>query len=109
MMPSEVWSSYCERAAAIYRVTSVNYIEEKPLPERNLNDHRKEALKQVLTREEKQVVSLLFGVGGFDRMDMEGVCDVMRMSERQVKVVKVRALRRLKRHQSIAYLKDYLD
>jgi DNA-directed RNA polymerase sigma subunit (sigma70/sigma32) len=109
MLPSYEWSVLCERATAIHRIVSEAPPSKIPESERTVDERNREAIKKVLTPSEKRVTALLFGVGGFDDMSMDGICEVMGMTKPQVQVIKTRALRKLRRHQSIEFLKDYLD
>ncbi len=109
MLPSEDWSILCERATAIHRIVSEAPLSVLPPTHLTLDERNREAIKQVLTTEEKRVTALLFGVGGYDLTTMDGICEVMGMNKPQVQVVKTRALRKMRRHQSLAFLKDYLN
>jgi DNA-directed RNA polymerase sigma subunit (sigma70/sigma32) len=109
MMPSDEWSILCERATAIHRIVSEAPPSKIPPSELTIDERNREAIKKVLTPIEKRVTALLFGVGGFDDMSMDGICEVMDMTKPQVQVVKIRALRKLRRHQSLEFLKGYLD
>ena len=109
MLPSEDWSILCERATAIHRIVSEAPLSIIPTGHLTHDERSREAIKQVLTVDEKRVIALLFGVGGSDITSMDDICFVMGMTKPQVQVVKTRALRKMGRHQSLTFLRDFLN
>ncbi len=77
--------------------------------ESDARDKRSEILGRILNNQEKQVISLRFGISGDNDMTLEQVGKNLGLTRERVRQIEKKALNRLKVHPSLKFLKDYLD
>ena len=79
----------------------------------NLSDDAKEKrsaiMKQILSNEEKQILSLRFGIPDGNNMTLEQAGKALDLSRARVRLIEKQALNKLQNHPSVSFLKDYLE
>ena len=70
---------------------------------------RKQMLGKVLTSKEKEVLTLRFGIGISREQTLAQVGYTMRLHPQRVHKIEVDALKKLRTHPKLQYLRDYLN
>ncbi|MBL7004458.1 MAG: hypothetical protein ISR69_10570 [Gammaproteobacteria bacterium] len=68
-----------------------------------------ESLGRILNTQEKQIISLRFGIPNGDDMTLEQVGKVLGITRERVRQIQNKALDKLRGHPSLKSLKDYLE
>jgi len=79
------------------------------MPSTNARDKRAEALKKILNNQEKQIISLRFGIPNGNDMTLEQVGKALGLTRERVRQIQNKALDKLRRHPSLKFLKDYQE
>ena len=72
-------------------------------------EKRAELLNRILNKQEKEIISLRFGIPDDDNMTLEQVGKNLGLTRERVRQIEKRALIKLRDHPSLKFLKDYLD
>ena len=70
---------------------------------------RAELINRILNNQEKEIISLRFGIPDDDNMTLEQVGKNLGLTRERVRQIEKRALIKLRDHPSLKFLKDYLD
>ena len=70
---------------------------------------RTDVLVRILTDREKKVLTLRFGFGVRDAMTLQEVGDNMGVTRERVRQIEGKALKKLRGHPRLRYLREYLD
>jgi len=79
------------------------------MPSTNARDKRTEALRKILNNQEKQIISLRFGIPNGDDMTLEQVGKVLGITRERVRQIQNKALDKLRGHPSLKFLKDFQE
>jgi RNA polymerase primary sigma factor len=79
------------------------------MPSTNAKDKRTEALKKILNNQEKQIISLRFGIPNGNDMTLEQVGKALGLTRERVRQIQNKALDKLRGHPSLKFLKDYQE
>ena len=77
--------------------------------ESDIKDKRSAMLKKILNNQEKEILSLRFGIPDDNNMTLEQVGKNLGLTRERVRQIEKRALIKLRDHPSLKFLKDYLD
>ena len=77
--------------------------------ESDIKDKRSAMLKKILNNQEKEILSLRFGIPDDNNMTLEQVGKNMGLTRERVRQIEKKALIKLRDHPSLKFLKDYLD
>tara|TARA_Y100000385_G_C12535252_1_gene401341 strand:- start:10 stop:258 length:249 start_codon:yes stop_codon:yes gene_type:complete len=75
----------------------------------DFKEKRSAVIKQILNNEEKQILSLRFGIPDGNNMTLEQVGKSLGLSRARVRQIEKQALNKLQNHPSVSFLKDYLE
>ena len=100
-------------SATVEKYRTLNQMFKKDMKDSSSNkDARKkraEILRRVLNTQEKQIISLRFGIPDGNDMTLEQVGKNLGLTRERVRQIEKRALIKLRDHPSLKFLKDYLD
>jgi len=77
--------------------------------EESIKEKRADMLGKILTPREKEVINLRFGFGSVDAMTLAQVGDNMGVTRERIRQIEKKALKKLRGHPRLQFLKDYLD
>ena len=77
--------------------------------ESDVRDKRSAMLKKILNNQEKQIISLRFGIPDGNNMTLEQIGNNLGLTRERVRQIEKKALDKLRGHPSLKFLKDFLD
>ena len=107
MNSSEDYSAKVEKYRTLRKMLIKN-IEDSP-SNKDAREKRAAILKTILNNQEKEIISLRFGIPDDDNMTLEQVGKNLGLTRERVRQIEKRALIKLRDHPSLKFLKDYLD
>ena len=100
-------------SATVEKYRTLNKMFTKDMKDSSSNkDARKkraELLNRILNKQEKEIISLRFGIPDDNNMTLEQVGKNLGLTRERVRQIEKRALIKLRDHPSLRFLKDYLD
>ena len=100
-------------SATVEKYRTLNKISSKDMKDSSSNkgarEKRAAILKRVLNNQEKEIISLRFGIPDDNNMTLEQVGKNLGLTRERVRQIEKRALIKLRDHPSLKFLKDYLD
>ena len=76
---------------------------------KDAREKRSEIINRILNNQEKEIISLRFGIPDDNNMTLEQVGKNLGMTRERVRQIEKKALIKLRDHPSLKFLKDYLD
>ena len=107
MQSNEDYSPTVEK----YRTLNKMFTKDKKDSSSNKSarEKRAELLNRILNNQEKEIISLRFGIPDDNNMTLEQVGKNLGLTRERVRQIEKRALIKLRDHPSLKFLKDYLD
>ncbi len=75
----------------------------------DIRDNRSAMLKKILNNQEKQIISLRFGVPDSNNMTLEQIGNNLDLTRERVRQIEKKVINKLQGHPSLKFLKDFLD
>ena len=107
MQSNEDYSATVEKYRTLNKIFS-NDIKDSS-SNKDARKKRAELLKRILNNQEKEIISLRFGIPDDNNMTLERVGKNLGLTRERVRQIEKRALIKLRDHPSLKFLKDYLD
>ncbi|SVC28183.1 uncharacterized protein METZ01_LOCUS281037, partial [marine metagenome] len=109
----ELMQSNEDYSATVEKYRTLNKMFTKDMKDSSSNkDARKkraELINRILNNQEKEIISLRFGIPDDNNMTLEQVGKNLGLTRERVRQIEKRALIKLRDHPSLKFLKDYLD
>ena len=109
MISNEQWASQHELTIDAHKLSCESRVGNKDKTCLSAKEKRKDMLGRILTPHEKRVISLRFGIGTDNTLTLEEVGKSMGLTRERIRQIEQKALKKLREHPSLKFLKDYLD
>ena len=107
MQSNEDFSTTVEKNRTLNKMFNKN--KKDSSSNKDAIEKRSEILKRVLNNQEKEIISLRFGIPDDNNMTLEQVGKNLGLTRERVGQIEQKALIKLREHPSLKFLKDYLD
>ena len=107
MEPNEDYSARVEKNRTLNKM--FNKDKKNSSSNKDVREKRSEILNRILNNQEKEIISLRFGIPDDNNMTLEQVGKNLGLTRERVRQIEQKALIKLRDHPSLKFLKDYLD
>ena len=107
MEPNEDYSARVEKNRTLNKM--FNKDKKNSFSNKDVREKRSEILNRILNNQEKEIISLRFGIPDDNNMTLEQVGKNLGLTRERVRQIEQKALNKLREHPSLKFLKDYLE
>ena len=107
MQSNEDFSTTVEKNRTLNKMFNNN--KKASSSNKDAREKRFEILNRILNNQEKEIISLRFGIPDDNNMTLEQVGKNLGLTRERVRQIEKKALIKLRDHPSLKFLKDYLD
>ena len=107
MQSNEDFSTTVEKNRTLNKMFNKN--KKASSSNKDAREKRAEILNRILNNQEKEIISLRFGIPDDNNMTLEQVGKNLGLTRERVRQIEKKALIKLRDHPSLKFLKDYLD
>ena len=107
MQSNEDYSATVEKYRTLNKMFSKNMKDSSS--NKDARKKRAELINRILNSQEKEIISLRFGIPDDNNMTLEQVGKNLGLTRERVRQIEKKALIKLRDHPSLKFLKDYLD
>ena len=107
MQSNEDFSTTVEKNRTLNKMFNKN--KKASSSNKDAREKRAEILNRILNNQEKEIISLRFGIPDDNNMTLEQVAKNLGLTRERVRQIEKKALIKLRDHPSLKFLKDYLD
>ena len=107
MNSSENYSATVEKYRTLNKMFSRDMKDSSS--NKDARKKRAELINRILNSQEKEIISLRFGIPDDNNMTLEQVGKNLGLTRERVRQIEKKALIKLRDHPSLKFLKDYLD
>ena len=107
MQSNEDFSNTVEKNRTLNKM--FNKDKKNSSSNKDVREKRSEILNRILNNQEKEIISLRFGIPDDNNMTLEQVGKNLGLTRERVRQIEKKALITLRDHPSLKFLKDYLD
>jgi RNA polymerase sigma factor (sigma-70 family) len=107
MQSNEDYSATVDKYRTLNKMFNKN--KKASSSNKDAREKRAEVLNRILNSQEKEIISLRFGIPDDNNMTLEQVGKNLGLTRERVRQIEQKALKKLREHPSLKFLKDYLD
>ena len=107
MQSNEDFSNTVEKNRTLNKMFNKN--KKDSSSNKDAREKRAELINRILNNQEKEIISLRFGIPDDNNMTLEQVGKNLGLTRERVRQIEKKALIKLRDHPSLKFLKDYLD
>ncbi len=107
MLSNEDYSATVDKYRTLNKMFNKN--KKASSSNKDAREKRSEILNRILNNQEKEIISLRFGIPDGNDMTLEQVGKNLGWTQERVRQIEQRELKKLREHPSLKFLKDYLD
>ena len=107
MQSNEDFSTTVEKKRTLNKMFNKN--KKASSSNKDAREKRAEVINRILNSQEKEIISLRFGIPDDNNMTLEQVGKNLGLTRERVRQIEQKALKKLREHPSLKFLKDYLD
>ena len=109
MLSSKDYSAAVEKHHTPNKLFDKNIEDDSNNKESDARKKRTEVLGRILNAQEKQIISLRFGIPNGDDMTLEQVGKLLGITRERVRQIQNKALDKLRGHPSLKFLEDFQE
>ena len=107
MLSNEDYSATVDKYRTLNKMFNKN--KKASSSNKDAREKRAEVINRILNSQEKEIIRLRFGIPDDNNMTLEQVGKNLGLTRERVRQIEQKALKKLREHPSLKFLKDFLD
>jgi len=107
MQSNEDYSATVDKYRTLNKMFNKN--KKASSSNKDAREKRAEVINRILNSQEKEIIRLRFGIPDDNNMTLEQVGKNLGLTRERVRQIEQKALKKLREHPSLKFLKDFLD